>query len=121
MGRLLPLCFVLMSVTTHAAHFPVTVAYGTAAACAAFAEGGVEAVEAGQDVSAMLVTPTDVAAPGLRCPADNAEVDGKRVTAICTLAEGQPFKLAATIEEDAAGATVKYSSATAIIILNRCN
>lgn len=74
MRYFLAFCLVLVSAAARAGHFPVTAAYGTAAACAAFAEGGVEAVEAGQDVSAILVTPTGLAAPGLGCPADKAEV-----------------------------------------------
>jgi hypothetical protein len=120
MSCFLAICLVLVSTAAHAGHFPVTAAYGTASACAAFAESGVQAVEAGDDVGAILVTPSEVAAAGLRCPADKAEVSGTKVTAACTLGQDQPFKLDATIDENTRTKTVRYSSETASVILNRC-
>jgi hypothetical protein len=119
--RFLALCLIAVSTVARAGHFPVTAAYGTPSACAAFAEGGIQAVETGDDVSAILVTPSDVAAVGLTCPADKADVKGTKVTAACTLAQDQPFKLVATIEENAPAKTVKYSSGLATVILNRCD
>ena len=108
MSRFIALCLVAVSTVARAGHFPVTAAYGTPSACAAFAEGGIQAVETGDDVSAILVTRTDLAAVGLTCPADKADVKGTKVTAACTLAQDQPFKLVATIEENAPAKTVKY-------------
>jgi hypothetical protein len=121
MSRFLVFCFMLVSTAARAGHFPVTVAYGTPSACAAFAEGGIQAVETGDDVSAILVTPSDLAAAGLVCPADKADVNGTKVTAACTLGQDQPFKLVATIEENAPAKTAKYSSGVATVILNRCD
>jgi hypothetical protein len=121
MSCFLAMCLVLVSTAARAGHFPVTAAYGTASACAAFAEGGIQAVETGDDVSAILITRSEVAAAGLVCPADKAEVKGTKVTAACTLGQDQPFKLVATIEEDATARTVKYSSGVATVILNRCD
>jgi hypothetical protein len=100
MSRFLVCCFILVNTAAGAQIFPVTAPYGTASACAVFAEGGAQAVETGEDVSAILVTPTEVAAAGLRCASDKAEVKGTKVTAACTLGQDQPFKLDATIEEN---------------------
>jgi hypothetical protein len=58
---------------------------------------------------------------GLICPVDKAEVKGTKVTAACTLGQDQPFRLAATIEENAHAKTAKYSSGVATVILNRCD
>ena len=121
MSRVLAFCLIVVSTAARAGHFPVTAPYGTASACAAFAEGGIQAVEIGDDVSAILVTPNEVAAAGLICPADKAEVRGTKVSAACTLGQDEPFKLVATIEENAPAKTVKYSSGVATVILNRCN
>lgn len=121
MSSLLAFCFVLASTAALARDFPVTAAYGTPSACAAFAEGGIQAVETGDDVSAILVTPSEVAAAGLICPADKAEVKGTKVTAACTLGQDQPFKLVATIEENAPAKIVKYLSGVITVVLNRCD
>ena len=119
--HLLVFCLVLLSTAARAGQFPVSAAYGTPSACAAFAQGGVQAVEAGDDVSAMLVTPNELAAAGLKCPADKAQVKGIRVTVECVLAGDQPFQLTARIDENAAAKTVTYSSARATAILGRCD
>jgi hypothetical protein len=121
MSCFLAFCLILVTAAAQAGQFPVKAAYGTAVACAAFADGGIEAVDAGQDVSALLVTPDDLAAPGLRCPGDKAEIKGAQVKTVCTLGEDEPFTLAAVIEENDADRTVKYSSATGTIILRRCS
>jgi hypothetical protein len=82
---------ILVATAARAGDFPVTAAYGTASACAAFAQGGVQAVEAGQDVDAVLITPKELAAAGLSCAAEKAHVKGISVTAECVLAGGEPF------------------------------
>jgi hypothetical protein len=116
--HLLICCLVLLSTAARAGEFPVSAAYGTPFACAAFTQGGVQAVEAGDDVDAMLITPTELAAGGLKCPADKARVKGIRVTVECVLAGDQPFELTARIDENAAAKTVTYSSATATAVLD---
>jgi len=121
MGRLLGFCLILASTTAFAAGFPVAAAYGTASACAAFLEGGVHAVVTGDDLSAILVTPIEVAAAGLTCSADKAQVDGVKVVAACTVAPDQPFTLTATIEENASAGIVKYSAGEVTVTLKRCN
>jgi hypothetical protein len=114
---------VLLSATARAGELPVTAAYGTPSACAAFAHGGgVQAVEAGEDVTALLITPSELAAAGLKCPADKAEVRGISVTVECVLAgSDQPFELTARIDENAAAKTVTYSSSISTAILGRCD
>jgi hypothetical protein len=121
MTRFLAFCFFVVNTEALAGDFPVTAPYGTPSACAAFAEDGIQAVEASEDVSAILITRSEVAAAGLVCRADKAEVKGTKVTAACTLGQGQPFKLIATIEENAAAKTVRYSSELATVTLNRCD
>ena len=112
---------VLLSATARAGEFPVTAAYGTPSACAAFVHGGVQAVEAGDDVTALLITPSELAAAGLKCPADKAQIRGIQVTAECVLAGDQPFELTARIDENTAAKTVTYSSSIATAILGRCD
>jgi hypothetical protein len=118
---LLVCCLLLLSTTARAGEFPVTGAYGTPSACAAFARGGAQAVEAGDDVGAVLITPSELAAAGLKCPADKAQVKGIRVTVECVLAGDQPFELTARIDENAIAKTVTYSSSIATAILGRCD
>jgi hypothetical protein len=113
-------CLVVFSTTAYAGEFPVSAAYGTPSACAAFAKGGTEAVEAGDDLSAVLVTPSELVAAALVCPAEKAQVRGIEVTVECVLAGDQPFELTARIEENAAEKTVTYSSAIATAVLSRC-
>jgi hypothetical protein len=69
----------------------------------------------------MLITPNELAATGLKCPADRAQVKGIRVTVECMLAGDQPFELTARIDENVATKTVTYSSATATATLGRCD
>jgi hypothetical protein len=119
---LLVFCIVLLSTTARAGEFPVTAAYGTPSACAAFVHGGVQAVEAGEDVTALLITPSELAAAGLKCPADKAQVRGIEVTVECVLAgSDQPFELTARIDENTAAKTVTYSSSISTAILGRCD
>ena len=88
----------------------------------AFAHGGVQAVEGGEDVTALLITPSELAAAGLKCPADKAQVRGISVTVECVLAgSDQPFELTARINENAAAKTVTYSSSISTAILGRCD
>jgi hypothetical protein len=111
---------VLLSSAAIAGEFPVTAAYGTPSGCAAFEQSGIRAVESGDDVSAILITPKEIAASGLTCPADQADVREGKVIAKCTVGESEPFTLAATIEENAGAGTAEYSSQTARVTLNRC-
>ena len=90
-------------------------------ACAAFVHGGVQAVEGGEDVTALLITPSELAAAGLKCPADKAQIRGINVTVECVLAGDQPFELTARIDENAVAKTVTYSSSIATAILGRCD
>ena len=112
----------LVSTTARAGEFPVTAAYGTPSACAAFVHGGVQAVEAGEDVTALLITPSELAAAGLKCPADKAQIRGISVTVECVLAgSDQPFELTARIDENATAKKVTYSSSISTAILGRCD
>ncbi len=120
MSRFLAASLIVVSTAARAGDFPVTAAYGTPSACAAYAQGGVQSIEAGDDVSAVLITPNELAAAGLSCPADKAQVEGIRVTAECVLAGGAPFQLTARIEENTVAKTVTYSSPISSVILGRC-
>jgi hypothetical protein len=121
MGHFVGICLVLVGTPALAAGFPVTTAYGTPSACAAFAAGGVQSIVKGDDMSAVLVTPDAIVAAGLTCPSDQAHVEGSKVVAQCTVAPDQPFTLTATIEEDASARIAKYSVGNASFTLARCD
>jgi hypothetical protein len=121
MSRVLTVCLSLASTPALAAQFPVTAAYGTPSACVALAELGMQAIVNGDDLNAVLITPTDIAAAGLTCQSDNAKVNGANVVAACIATPDQPFTLTATIEEDARKGVVKYIAGRATVTLKRCD